>query len=138
MSNPEPPTVRGSSNSARIPASLTSRHNPRKGEPAVTKSTWNPAAIRGSRYTNLRIPCKALISAGPARVMRNQHTNPIDPSYLSARTPHLFKESTSAMSSALNRPSLSRQFAVFPPYPRPYGWIATVVATSANKNRCRQ
>ena len=52
MSNPEPPTVRGSSNSARIPASLTSRHNPRKGEPAVTKSTWKPAAIRGSRYTN--------------------------------------------------------------------------------------
>jgi hypothetical protein len=95
MSNPEPPTVRGSSNSARIPASLTSRHNPREGEPAVTNSTRKPAAIRGSRYVNLRIPSKTLIPAGPARVARNRHIDPIDLSYVSAPSPHLFKESVS-------------------------------------------
>jgi hypothetical protein len=103
MSNPELPTVSGSSNSARIPASLTSRHNPRKGEPVVTKSTRKPAAIRGSRYVNLRIPSKALIPAGPARMARNRHINPIDPSYVSAWSLRLFKESTSATSASETR-----------------------------------
>jgi hypothetical protein len=44
MSNPELPTVRGSSNSARMPASLTSRQNPAIGEPRYE----NP---RGSRWS---------------------------------------------------------------------------------------
>jgi hypothetical protein len=42
------------------------------------------------------------------------------------------------MSSALDRPSLSRQFAVFPPDPQPYRWIATVVATTGNETRCSE
>jgi hypothetical protein len=53
-------------------------------------------------------------------VARDRHANPIDPSYLSARSPHLFKESMSAMSYAPDRPSLSRRFEAFRPYPRPY------------------
>jgi hypothetical protein len=95
MSSPEPPTVRGSLNSARIPASLTSRHNPRKGEPVVTNSTRKPAVMRGSRYVNLRIRLKALIPPSSAQVARNRHIDPIDASYVSARSPHLFKESAS-------------------------------------------
>jgi hypothetical protein len=134
MSNPEPPTVRGSSNSARIPASLTSRHNPRKGEPTVTKSTWNPAAIRGSRYTNLRMPSKTLIPAGLMRVAQNRHTNPIDLLYVSARRPHLFKQLASAMSSAPDGPPLLTRFAVF----RPYRWVAIAVFTSAKEIRCSE
>jgi hypothetical protein len=138
MSKPEPPTVRGSSNSARIPASLTSRHNPRKGESAVTKSTWNPAAIRGSRNTNLRILGKALTPAVPPLVSRNRHTNPINASYLSAQSPQLFKKSTSAMCSTPDRPSQLRPFAVFRPYRRHYRWIATVAATSTKETRCTE
>ena len=99
MSNPVSPTMMGSSNSARIPASLTSRHNPRKGEPPAKKSTWKPVVMRGSRYTNLRILSKSLISVGPARLARDRHANPIGLSYLSARNPHLFKGSSSTMGS---------------------------------------
>jgi hypothetical protein len=142
MSSPESPTVSGLSNWARIPASLTSRHNPLMGEPAVTKSTWMPTAIRGSRYTNLRILCKALVPAGPTRVLLNRHTTTNDPLYVSAQSGYLFKESTSSMNSALQVPSLSMQSGVFRPSPWPhrwpYRWTAPKPATGADETRCSE
>ena len=55
------------------------------------KFTWKPVLVRGSRYTNLRILSKSLIPVSPAWAERDRHANPIDPSYLSARSPYLFK-----------------------------------------------
>src|ERR1700733_6553517 len=117
MSNPESPTVRGSSNSARIPVSLTSRQNPRKGEPPAIKFTGKPVVVRGSRYTNLRILSKSLIPVSPAQAEQDRHANPGNPSYVSARCRHPFKESTSAR---------------YPPYPS-HSWIATVAGTRGDR-----
>jgi DNA-binding response OmpR family regulator len=55
MSNPELPTAIGSSNSARMPASLTSLQKPRYGGPPLENSTRKPVLMRGSRYTNVRM-----------------------------------------------------------------------------------
>lgn len=86
MSNPESPTTMGSSNSARMPASLTSLHNPWKAGPPVTKSTLNPVVMRGSRYTNLRMLSRSLIALRPSCVVRrDKHAGELDPSYLSAK-----------------------------------------------------
>lgn len=61
MSNPELPTVIGSSNSARMPASLTSLQKPQNCGPPVENSTWKPVFMRGSRYTNVRMLSTSLI-----------------------------------------------------------------------------
>jgi DNA-binding response OmpR family regulator len=61
MSSPELPTVIGSSNSARMPASLTSLQKPRNCGPPLENSTWKPVLMRGSRYTNVRMMSTALI-----------------------------------------------------------------------------
>ena len=74
MSNPELPIVIGSSNSARMPASLTSLQKPRNCGPPLENSTWKPVFMRGSRYTNVRMMSTALIPG---------------PSYLSAANPIL-------------------------------------------------
>src|ERR1700722_12747562 len=104
MSNPESPTVRGSSNSARMPASLTSRHNPRQGKPPGANSTWKPVVMRGSRYTNLRILSKSLIPVGPARLGHDPYANSIYSWYVSAQNPHLLKQSISNQRPAPPRP----------------------------------
>ena len=92
MSSPESPTMRGSSNSARMPVSLTSRHMPIESESAATKSTWKPVVTRGSRKTNLRILSKFLISVRPARLTWERHANPIDLWDVSAQLSVFFKE----------------------------------------------
>ena len=74
MSSPELPTVIRSSNSARMPASLTSLQRPRNCGPPLENSTWKPVFMRGSRYTNVRMMSTALIPG---------------PSYLSAANPIL-------------------------------------------------
>jgi len=61
MSNPELPTVIGSSNSARMPASLTSLQKPQNCGPPHENSTWKPVFMRGSRYTNVRMLSTSLI-----------------------------------------------------------------------------
>ncbi len=71
MSNPESPVESGSSNSARMPVSLTSLHNPLNGGPVAINVTLNPVLVRGSRYTNLRILSKSLISVGPVRAQKS-------------------------------------------------------------------
>jgi hypothetical protein len=86
MSNPELPTSMRSSNSARMPASLTSLHNPRQGWPPLAKSTVKPVVMRGSRYTNLRMASKSLVPVGPLRLRPgDEHVGEIGLSYLSAR-----------------------------------------------------
>jgi hypothetical protein len=130
MSNPEPPTMRGSSNSARMPASLTSLHSPRKGAPPATKSTWKPVAMRGSRYTNLRILSKSPLPVGPPQE-RGERLSQFDLSYVSARNPDFFKEFKLVWKSTPGRLYRSTPCEVFAPY-----WMNdTVSVTSKTETR---
>jgi hypothetical protein len=141
MSNPESPTTMGSSNSARMPASLTSLHNPWKAGPPVTKSTLNPVAMRGSRYTNLRMLSRSLIAVRPSCVVRrDKHAGELDPLYLSARNPVFsihrlnLRQNVESHESLLScQSSLSTSIIGF--LLRPYWPIKVVTVTSMVKSR---
>ena len=141
MSRPESPTIKGSSNSARIPASLTSLHNPWNAGAPITKSTLKPVVMRGSRYTNLRMLSNSLIPVGPSRLKRrDKYVGEIDPLYLSARNPavsvrrlDLFKDSKSGRSVASLRLGLPSSIEM--DQARPYWPGDYVTATSMIKIR---
>jgi hypothetical protein len=106
MSSPELPTSMRLSNSARMPASLTSRHNPRNGWPPVANSTVKPVVMRGSRYTNLRMSSKPLVPVGPLRLWPgDEHADEMGLLYLSARRPIV------SMPSAKGFPGLPERVA---------------------------
>jgi hypothetical protein len=111
MSKPELPTSMRSSNSARMPASLTSLHDPRQGLPPLTKSTVKPVVRRGSRYTNLRMASKSLVPVGPrCSWLGDEHAGEMGLSYLSARTPIVSMRSTKSL--ATGRPSQLRLYPI--------------------------
>jgi hypothetical protein len=87
--------------------------------PAAIKSTLKPVVVRGSRYTNLRILSKSLVSAGPAQAIQVRYANPGNPSYLSARNRHPFKESTPPR---------------YPLYPS-HSWVAAVAGARGEMHK---